>query len=122
MNEHDGKDIGIRHKDGCRPVVCEGLFQERESVAVDESWEGSKQEHDLGEEREVPPVAVPVAEAEEGEQQEGPEEGHSEAQLDSQLRLARQGHTPDDEHDEGQEDHIAQPEGGVECDLAWELL
>ena len=122
MNEHDGKHIGSRHEDGSRPVVCEGLWQERESKTVDESWEGSKQEHDLGEEGEVPPVAVPVAESEEGEQEEGPEEGHSEAQLDSQLRLAREGHAPDDEHDEGQEDHIAQPEGGVERDLARQLM
>ena len=118
MNEHDCKDIGCRHEDGRRPVVCEGLRQERESIAVDESWEGSKQEHDLGEEREVPPVAVPVAEAEKGEQQEAPEEGHTEAQLDTQLRLDWQGHTPYNEHYEGQEDDRAQPEGGVERDLS----
>ena len=83
MNEHNGKHIGSRHEDCSRPVVCEGLWQEREPKTVDESWEGGKQEHDLGEEREVPPVPVPVAETEEGEQEEGPEEGHPEAQLDS---------------------------------------
>ena len=122
MNKHDCKDISSRHEDGSRPVVCESLRQEREPKTVDESWEGGKQEHDFGEECEVPPVAVPVAEAEEGEKQEGPEEGHPEAQLDGQFSLVREDHTPDDEHNEGQEDNIAQPEGGVERDLPRELI